>query len=197
MVDSLEPEVVLPRLRGRFGREYLHVHRCTSTQKLLAKDAPEGSLAVAEEQTEGRGRQGNRWLAAHGTSLLFSLVLRPRVSSAHLPELTILGAQACVLAIHDVTGLRASMKDPNDVLVGGRKVAGVLGESTESRVVLGIGINVNVTQDALPTGVSTPATSLLIELDAPADRAELLVALLERLEHRYDAWLKHRLGNTD
>ena len=81
------------------------------------------------------------------------------------------------------------MKFPNDVLVGGRKVAGILAEAREGRVVLGIGVNVNLTAEQLPQEVDRPATSLLVETGHELDRPELLAELLERLERRYDAWL--------
>jgi BirA family biotin operon repressor/biotin-[acetyl-CoA-carboxylase] ligase len=89
-----------------------------------------------------------------------------------------------------VTALEPGLKEPNDVLIDGRKVAGVLGESDAERVVLGIGINVNVAADQLPREVRLPATSLLIETGAPVDRVELLVELLAALERRYEAWLE-------
>ena len=189
MGDTPTPEAVLPRLRGRFGREYTYVPQCPSTQRLLAPDAAEGAVAVADEQTEGRGRLGRRWEAPAGTSLLCSVQLRPPVEAARFPELTLVGAGACADAIAALTGLSPTLKDPNDVLVAGRKVAGVLGEASESRVVLGIGVNANVPAEDLPTDVRLPATSLLAETRAPVDRVELLVELLARLESRYDAWL--------
>jgi BirA family biotin operon repressor/biotin-[acetyl-CoA-carboxylase] ligase len=186
--DSLAPEAVLPRLRGRLGREYAYVESTPSTQLLLEADAPEGAVAVAGEQTAGRGRLGRRWLAPAGTSLLCSVQLRPRVSSAQLPELTGVAALACADAIAAVTNLEPELKFPNDLLVDGRKVAGILAEAREGRVVLGVGVNVNVAESDLPTEVDRPATSLLAETGRELDRAELLVELLERLEQRYDAW---------
>jgi BirA family biotin operon repressor/biotin-[acetyl-CoA-carboxylase] ligase len=92
-------------------------------------------------------------------------------------------------AIEAVTGLATELKHPNDVLVGGRKVAGVLAEATEGGVVLGIGINVNVALPDLPQGIDPPATSLLIETGHDVDRVELLVVLLDRLERAYDGWV--------
>ena len=181
-------EAVQPRLRGRFGRNWLYVESTPSTQRLLAVDAPEGAVAVADEQTEGRGRLGRRWEVAAGTSLLLSVQLRPRIEPARWPELTVLSSRAVAAAIGAVTGLATELKHPNDVLVGGRKVAGVLAEATEGRVVLGIGINVNVPADALPPDVRLPATSLLAELDDPVDRVDLAIELLDRLERTYDAW---------
>jgi BirA family biotin operon repressor/biotin-[acetyl-CoA-carboxylase] ligase len=82
------------------------------------------------------------------------------------------------------------LKHPNDVLIVGRKVAGILGESSDGRVVLGTGINVNVPADELPADVQIPATSLLAETGGPVDRIELLVEFLAALERRYDAWLE-------
>jgi BirA family transcriptional regulator, biotin operon repressor / biotin---[acetyl-CoA-carboxylase] ligase len=187
--DLLSPEAVSPRLRGRFGRPYHHVGSTPSTQLLLDADAPEGALAVAEEQTEGRGRLGRRWFAPRGTSLLCSLQLRPGVPGERLPELTGVAAQAVAETVAALAGVEPELKFPNDVLVGGRKLAGVLAEAREGRVVLGVGINVNVGAGELPREVDTPATSLLVETGRELDRAELLAELLERFERRYDAWL--------
>jgi BirA family biotin operon repressor/biotin-[acetyl-CoA-carboxylase] ligase len=189
MRDSLAPKAALPRLRGRFGRPYEHVGSTPSTQQLLAPEAPEGALVVAEEQTAGRGRLGRRWLAPAGTSLLCSLQLRPAVDTERLPELTGVAARACAEAIAALTGLEPALKFPNDVLIHGRKVAGILAEAREGRIVLGIGINVNITADELPQDVDRAATSLLVESGREHDRVELLAELLERLERRYEAWL--------
>jgi BirA family biotin operon repressor/biotin-[acetyl-CoA-carboxylase] ligase len=187
-VDAPTREAVLPRLRGRFGRDWLYLESTPSTQRLLAVNAAEGAVAVADEQTEGRGRLGRRWEATAGTSLLLSIQLRPRVEPARWPELTVLASRSVAAAIEALTGLATELKHPNDVLVAGRKVAGVLAEAAEGRVVLGIGINVNVPAEALPADVRLPATSLLAERGEPVDRAELAVELLDRLELAYDGW---------
>ena len=191
MEDGLTAADVQPLLRGRFGRPYLFVERCRSTQQLLAEDAPEGALAVAEEQTEGRGRLGRSWHAPAGTSILASLVLQPAVETARLPELTLVAGRAVAAAIAEVTGLEPTLKFPNDVLVGGRKVAGILAEASEGRVVLGIGVNVNQTEIELPaeTKAATPPSSLRIEKGRSVPRAPLLAAILLRLERELDAWL--------
>jgi BirA family biotin operon repressor/biotin-[acetyl-CoA-carboxylase] ligase len=190
--DTPTREAIVPRLRGRFGREYTYVESTSSTQRLLPPDAAEGTVAVADEQTEGRGRLGRRWEVPAGTSVLCSVQLRPPVDASHFPQLTVLGAEACADAIRTVTGLEPTLKHPNDVLIAGRKVAGILGESSEGRVVLGTGINVNVPEDQLPVDVRIPATSLLAETGDRVDRIELLVEYLAALERRYDAWLKTR-----
>jgi BirA family biotin operon repressor/biotin-[acetyl-CoA-carboxylase] ligase len=187
--DSLSPEAVLPRLRGRFGRPYTYVESTPSTQLLLDAEAPEGALAAAGEQTAGRGRLGRSWLAPAGTSLLCSLQLRPDVPPERLPELTVVASRAVADAIDVLTGLEPELKFPNDVLIDGRKIAGVLAEAREGRVVLGIGVNVNLSAEQLPQEVDRPATSLLVETGSEHGRAELLAEVLDRLEARYDAWV--------
>ncbi len=184
-MDSLAPETVLPLLRGRLGRPYRYLESCPSTQRELAAGDPEGAAVVAGHQTAGRGRLGRVWEDAPGTSLLCSLLLRPPVAAERLPELTVVAARA----VADAIGPGATVKEPNDVLLAGRKVAGVLGEASEGRVVLGIGVNVNQEPDALPPQARLPATSLRIERGRPVARAELLAAVLEALERRYDEWL--------
>jgi len=194
MSGSLAREDVQPRLRGRFGHQYEYVESTPSTQLLLAANAHEGAVVVAGEQTEGRGRLGRRWLAPPGTSLLCSVQLRPEIAGERLPELTGVAARACAEAIEAVAGLAPELKFPNDVLLGGRKVAGVLAEAREDRVVLGIGINVNVPDAQLPLDVERPATSLLVETSRETDRVELLVELLDQLERAYDAWISGARG---
>jgi BirA family transcriptional regulator, biotin operon repressor / biotin---[acetyl-CoA-carboxylase] ligase len=188
VADSLEPGVVRPLLRGRFGRDYRYAERTASTQRLL-DDAAEGAVAVAEEQTEGRGRLGRSWHARPGTSVLVSVLLEPPVPAPRLPELMLVAGEACVEALAAATGLVATIKHPNDVLVDDRKVAGVLAETREGRVVLGVGINVNVAADELPADTDPPAGSLSLAAGRELGRAELLAELLLRLERRYDAWV--------
>ena len=190
MPDSLAPEAVVPRLRGRFGRDYRYIESTESTQLLVPPEAPEGAVVVADEQTAGRGRLGRRWLAPAGTSLLCSIQLRPEITPERLPELTVVASHALAEAIEQLTGLRPELKFPNDLLLGGRKVAGILAEAREGRVVAGIGVNVNIGEAELPAEVETAATSLLVETGREIDRADLLVELLVRLETRYDAWLR-------
>src|SRR5919108_1468244 len=190
VADSLAPEVVKPLLRGRFGREYRYAETCASTQRLVQAGDAEGTVAVAEEQSEGRGRLGRRWLAPARTSILCSLVLRPTVPPERLPELPLVAAHATAEAITATTGLEALVKEPNDVLIAGRKVAGMLGEAREDHVVLGVGINVNVPAAKLPERPESPATSLLEESGRAVERAPLLAELLARLELHYDRWVQ-------
>ena len=189
MADSLAPDAVKPLLRGRFGHVYLYEETCPSTQRLLREEDAEGAIAVAEEQTEGRGRLGRSWHAPARTSVLASVLLLPPVEAARLPELSLVAGGAVAEAIADVTGIEPVIEFPNDVLVGGRKVAGILAESSEGRVVLGLGVNANQTSEELPENARTEPTSLRLELGEPVDRARLLAEILARLELAYDAWV--------
>jgi BirA family transcriptional regulator, biotin operon repressor / biotin---[acetyl-CoA-carboxylase] ligase len=175
-----------PLLRGRFGRPFTFVERCGSTQRLL-DGAPEGAVVATDEQTEGRGRLGRSWHAPAGSSVLFSIVLVPPVPPERLAGLSPVAGDAVAEAIASESGLPTTVKRPNDVLIRGRKVAGVLAEARDGRVVLGVGINVGQSRDELPAA-EPEATSIALE-GAEVDRAELLVAVLEQLERRYDAWI--------
>ena len=188
MADSLAPSGVKPLLRGRFGHVYRYAEVAPSTQRMLTDDDEEGAVAVAEEQTEGRGRLGRKWEAPGGTSVLVSVLLRPAVDAARLPELSLIAGGAVTEAILEVTGIEPTIKFPNDVLIGGRKVAGILAESSEGRVVLGIGVNANQSSDQLPDAAQTEPTSLRVELGEPVNRIQLLAAILLQLERAYDAW---------
>jgi BirA family transcriptional regulator, biotin operon repressor / biotin---[acetyl-CoA-carboxylase] ligase len=170
---ALVPELVVPRLRGSFGRPYLHAVETDSTQRMPPADAPHGTVALAEHQTEGRGRLGRVWVDEPGAGLALSVVLWPPAPVARWPELTLVAAEAVADAIGGAT-----IKHPNDVLVGGRKVAGILAEAGE-RVVLGIGVNVG--------SAPWPGAGFV-----ERDRLELLVEILERLERGYERWAAGR-----
>ncbi len=197
MADSLAPDAVKPLLRGRFGRAYRYAEVTPSTQRMLAADDAEGAVAVAEEQTAGRGRLGRSWQAPAGTSVLVSVLLVPDVEPARLPELSLVAGNAVAEAIVEVTGIEPTIKFPNDVLIGGRKVAGILAESSEGRVVLGIGVNANQTREQLPDDAQTEPTSLRLELGEPVNRVQLLAAILLQLERAYDAWVATGTSASD
>ena len=180
---ALLPEQVEPRLRGRFGRPYLWRERCPSTQE-LARGLPEGGVAACDEQTAGRGRHGRSWVSPPGSGLLFSLALRPRTPPDRLAAFSLVAAEAVAVVCHP----DALVRWPNDVVIGGRKLAGVLPELGEGTLVVGVGINVDLDAGLLPADARVPPTSLLIETGRPGDRVQLLVSLLEELEHRYDAF---------
>jgi BirA family transcriptional regulator, biotin operon repressor / biotin---[acetyl-CoA-carboxylase] ligase len=179
---GLRPEDVEPKLRGRFGRPYLWQPICDSTQE-LARPLPEGGVAATDLQRRGRGRRGRAWVAPAGTALLFSLALEPRTPPDRLASFSLVAAEA-VAAVCDP---RALVRWPNDVVIGGRKLAGVLPELRGGKLVLGVGVNAAMTADQLPAEARVPATSLLLQ-GRDVERAELLAAILVELERRYDAF---------
>jgi len=176
------------------GRRYLYLRETGSTndvaRRLAQEGAEEGTLVLAEHQTAGRGRLGRRWHAPPGSSLLLSLVFRPPLAPDRVQQLTMICGLAVVDAIAATTGLQAGLKWPNDVLVGGRKVGGILsevelrGEGVDFAVV-GIGLNVNLELEQLPQGLAVPASSLSSQLGRPVDRLALLRTLLQAVERRY------------
>ena len=187
-MPDLTPETVLPLLRGRLGTPYRFVASCPSTQRLLGEEEPEGATVVADEQTAGRGRLGRTWEAPAGRAILCSVVLRPRVPMPLWPELSLVAGEAVAAALRAETGVDASLRYPNDVVVAGRKLVGVLPEAASGRVVLGIGVNVNQTAGELPRDTPKPPTSLRLEVGRELERAPLLAAILFELEQGYDAW---------
>ncbi len=187
-MSDLSPGSVEPLLQGRLGRPYRLVAECTSTQRLLGPEEVEGATAATDLQTQGRGRLGRTWEAPSGRALLFSVLLHPRPPMALWPELSLVAGDAVATALREQTGVAAELSHPNDVLIEGRKVAGILPEATVGRVVLGIGVNVNQTTEELPAETPQPATALRIETGREWPRAPLLAAILFELEHRYDEW---------
>lgn len=175
------------------GRNVLYYPSIGSTnevaKELAAKGTPEGTLVVADEQTAGKGRLGREWLAPAGSSLLMSLLFRPNLAPCQAQRLTMICSLALSDAIHEVTGLSAAIKWPNDILVGNKKVCGILTElgTTGDRLeyaVVGMGLNVKLDFSALPELVET-ATSLAQELGREVSRLELLSHVMKDIEERY------------
>jgi BirA family biotin operon repressor/biotin-[acetyl-CoA-carboxylase] ligase len=195
--DRLGPTELLPHCTGSW-REIVWRAEIDSTQRLareLARGgAVEGTVVVAEAQTSGRGRLGRTWHSPAGVNLYATIVLRPARPPAVVPQLALVAGVAVADAVRAVTSLDARVKWPNDVLVGGRKVAGVLtemeGEADRVRFVLvGIGVNVNVDPATFPPEIVGTATSLRAAAGAPVDRAALTGALLAAMEARYGRYL--------
>ena len=179
----LLPEQVEPRLRGRFGHPYVWRDECPSTQE-LARSLPHGGVAATDHQTAGRGRRGRSWVAPPGTALLFSLALTPRTPPDRLAPFSLVAAEAVASACHR----SALVRWPNDVMVDGRKLAGVLPELKQGTLVLGVGINAGMTADQLPREARVPPTSLRLVTGEEVDRAALLADVLAELERRYEAF---------
>jgi BirA family transcriptional regulator, biotin operon repressor / biotin---[acetyl-CoA-carboxylase] ligase len=160
---------------------------------MLDSSQPEGAVAVANEQTSGRGRMGRRWEAPAGSSILVSVLLRPPPDRRGA-ELTLVAGVATAVVVERATGLAAQIKWPNDVMLDRRKVAGCLAELKDGAVVLGIGLNVNQGPDELPSETRIVAGSLRSVTGREYERATILADLLLELELRYDAW---REGGLD
>ncbi len=154
--------------------------------RLGMEGAEEGTVICAESQTKGRGRLGRSWSSPKGKGIYMSVILRPRLSPTEVSQLTLLAAVAAAEAIQKVSGLSAMIKWPNDLLIGGKKVVGILTElSAETDrvkfVAIGIGINVNTPVNQLPPH----ATSLKNEADKNFSRVELIREILRSLEEWY------------
>ncbi len=190
--DLLLPEILRPLLRGTiFGQHLHHFYKIGSTNMAAmaaaAGGAPEGSVFLAEEQTAGRGRGSNSWQSPRSTGIYCSVVLRPAQPPAEVLVLSLAAGLAVRAAIQQVDSrVNADLKWPNDVLIGGQKVCGILtemnAEATRVRyIVVGVGINVN--QATFPTDLA--ATSLRLATGSEWSRVELATALLKSLDREY------------
>jgi len=164
-------------------------------RKKAEAGAPEGAVLVADQQLAGKGRLGRQWASPAGVNLYCSVLLRPQIPVQQAPQLTFLSAVAVVDVLLAVGQVKAEVKWPNDILVGGAKIAGLLNEmSAETEqinyVVLGIGVNLNMTTDQFPSELNYPATSVFLETGHPVERRFFLRALLERLDFYYAEFLE-------
>ena len=192
--DHLSPAAIQTGLHTQFiGRNVVYRPSVTSTndlaRALAAQGAPEGTLVLTDEQTAGRGRLGRAWLAPRGTSLLFSLIFRPALLPAQAFRLAMLCSLATARAIEAVTTLPIHLKWPNDLVLRGKKLGGVLCESslTGERldfVAVGLGLNVNLDVSTLPE-IAATATSLSAALGRPVARLPLLQSILQEIEAGY------------
>lgn len=159
-------------------------------RRLAGEGAPDGTLVLTDHQTAGRGRLKRRWEAPPGSSLLLSLLFRPSLAPHQLQRLTMICGLAVADAVEAETGLEVGLKWPNDVMLGGAKLGGILTEvglqgGRVDYALVGIGLNVNLDPARLGTDLLLPATSLSQRLGREVDRLPLLWALLQTLEGRY------------
>jgi BirA family biotin operon repressor/biotin-[acetyl-CoA-carboxylase] ligase len=195
--DKLLPEEICQGLHTRFLKGPVHHFETLASTNDLAKElgargAPQGTLVVAEAQTRGRGRLGRHWDSPAVAGLYVSLLLRPPLPPGELPQITLTTAVAVVRALRRATGLTPGIKWPNDLLLNGRKMGGILtemeSESDQIRhLVVGLGLNVNNIR--FPAELKTTATSLALEAGRPFSRLEILKAWLEEFEDLYDRFL--------
>lgn len=163
--------------------------------KLGEEGADEGTVVIAEEQKSGKGRLGRRWESPRGVNLYCSILLRPPIMPSQAAQLTFLSAVAVSQAIEKTTPLVPRIKWPNDVLINGLKVSGMLNEmSAETEkvnfIVVGIGVNINMKKEQFPEQLRHPATSLLLESGKPVDRTEFARSLLVSFDSLYNEYLR-------
>jgi BirA family biotin operon repressor/biotin-[acetyl-CoA-carboxylase] ligase len=164
----------------------------SEAQRLAAAGAPEGTVVTARHQEAGRGRRGHEWWDASGQSLLASVLLRPPGPVTTAPQLSLVGGLAVADALAAVAAVPARIRWPNDLLVDGRKVCGILAEASSDgtgrlhHVILGIGVN--LAQTAFPDALADRATSLRLVTGRALEADLVLAAVLEQLARHYDAW---------
>ncbi|MFP7297863.1 biotin--[acetyl-CoA-carboxylase] ligase [Neobacillus niacini] len=181
------------------GKNIHYEESVESTQKiahrLTYEDAPEGTVVIAEEQLSGRGRMNRKWHSPKYTGIWMSIILRPNIPLPKAPQLTLLAAVAIVQAIEDITGVLPEIKWPNDILINGKKVTGILTELEAeadriNSIIIGIGMNVNQTIEDFPPDLENIATSLFIEKGEKVSRADVIKGIFMNLEKLYLLYLE-------
>ncbi|MGM7721946.1 biotin--[acetyl-CoA-carboxylase] ligase [Metabacillus sp. Hm71] len=180
------------------GRNIHFEETVTSTQKIaqsLANEgAPEGTIVVADQQTSGRGRMSRVWYSPSGTGIWMSMIIRPKIPINRTPQLTLLTAVAIVQAIEELTPLKPDIKWPNDILLNGKKIVGILTELQAEAdqvhsVIIGTGINVNQTKEDFPEELQNVATSIKVETGSDWERAQFIQTILLKFEGLYSLFL--------
>lgn len=193
---DLSPEEIWQGLKSRFWKEIICYKSVGSTNTAglalpLADDEEEsGRVIAADSQEKGRGRFDRRWISPPGVNIHLSIVLRPEIPPGNAPLLTMLGALASAAAIKKETGIAVSVKWPNDLVVSGKKLGGILAEARTvngliSRAVIGIGINLNARFEDFPPEISEKATSALILTGSTFSRSAVIASIMNEFETRY------------
>lgn len=192
--DVLAPQLLSRHLRGTpFAKRILHFFQTESTNdvamRLGERDEPHGTVVIAERQTAGRGRGGHSWVSEKSVGIYVTTLLRPPISPMQAPALTLVAGLAARDAIAEETALEPDIRWPNDIMLNGKKVCGILAEMQAELdrihfAAVGIGINVN--QSKMQEELAGIATSLRMETGRVHSRLELLLRLLRRLDHYYN-----------
>ena len=192
-LENITNELRLALPQGCFGLPVHYYERLDSTMteagRLAESGAPAGTMVFAETQTNGRGRLGRHWVSETSAGLYFTVILRPALSPAASPVLTLMAGVSLATVVQTAVGGDVDLRWPNDLLVNEKKCAGVLIEIRAEpnrilHVLLGVGVNVN--QTSFPEGLDTPASSLLLEAGRPIERGDLLISLLKQLNADYN-----------
>lgn len=165
----------------------------TKAKELAEEGHPSGTLVVADRQTAGKGRRGRSWESPMGIGIFMTLMLKPEINPNHASMLTLVAAMATTRAIRRVTGVPAMIKWPNDIVMNGKKVCGILTEMSAqfdyiNHIVIGIGINVH--NENFPEEIAQTASSIYLESGQHIHRASLIEAFLEEFEDVYAEYLK-------
>jgi BirA family biotin operon repressor/biotin-[acetyl-CoA-carboxylase] ligase len=203
--DLLVLETIQARLCTRvMGQPAIHMLQQTDSTNLQAKilagrGAAEGTVVVADTQSHGRGRRGRTWFSPPGRSIYTSLILRPPIAPFQAPQITLMTAVAVAKSLNRKIGLDAKIKWPNDILIRGKKIAGILTEISMEMdvvdfVVVGLGINVNSRREEMPSEIQDIVTSIHIESGSNLSRSTLLCNLLEDFEVCYEQLKKEGFG---
>src|SRR6266516_7571725 len=202
--DILTPNMLRQRLKGSlFGKRIYHFFKTDSTNRVALElghaGEPEGAVVLAEEQTAGRGRAGRAWDSQRAAGIYVTLLLRPKLAPVQAPLLTMMAGLSAHSAVQALTGLDVDLKWPNDLLIQGKKVGGILtemhAEPNQVRfVIVGIGLNVN--QEKFPDEFANIATSLRTETGKPQSRTEVLVRLLREFENDYNRFVREGVGSV-
>jgi len=194
--DLLLPFEIKRNLKTEFvGRQIHHFDELASTNlraRQIASDSPNGTIIVAERQLEGRGRMGREW-SSPPDGIYLSMILKPGIPPDHIHRLTLVAGVAAAEVLNEL-GLKAEIKWPNDILINGKKVCGILTEmdaemNAVNYVIIGIGINANTDLDMLPPITRIGATSIKEELGREVDRVAITQNFLERFERHYVTFL--------
>ncbi|HEY2459317.1 MAG TPA: biotin--[acetyl-CoA-carboxylase] ligase [Candidatus Acidoferrum sp.] len=202
--DILTADMLRQQVKGGlFGKRIYHFFKVDSTNRVAMElghaGEAEGAIVLAEEQTAGRGRAGHSWHSERATGIYATLLLRPKLAPVQTPLLTMMAGLSAHAAIQAQTGLTLDVKWPNDLLVHGKKVGGILTEMHAEPgqvrfVIVGIGLNVN--QEKFPAELAAKATSLRAETGRAQSRQELLARLLREFENDYNRFVKDGAGSV-
>lgn len=159
-------------------------------KRLIAKGVGEGTVVISGSQSKGKGKPGSGWFSPPKVGIYLSAIVKPYKNPQDIVPLTLLTAQAVVTTIEKTAQLKAKIKHPNDVMINGKKICGVLVERVASgQLIIGLGINLNNPLDSLPPNIANSATSLLIETGKNYDLEQFVDTLLCELDHQYLAYL--------
>ncbi len=197
-MNNLNEDIQKNLTTALLGRKVIFLDRVDSTNSEARRRAPgetEGTIILSEEQTAGKGRQGRQWVSPRGKGIWLSLILKPEIQAHKVPQFTQIAAAALCLALEQKGITKLEIKWPNDILVNGRKLSGILTEMQSrakavDHVVLGIGLNVNMDRQDFPEELQHQATSLFLETEKVWDRSQLIAGIVNAFEPLYNQYVR-------